>query len=106
MFLVADSPRYGVSVRLVGNVVADPQTGRLTASFTDNPQVPVSLVRVALRGGDRAPLVNPPACGKATITGQLHLVGRPDRDRDQRRHHRPGLRARGLLRAGPRGVGL
>ena len=71
MFLVADSPRYGVSVRLVGNVVADPQTGRLTASFRDNPQVPVSLVRVALRGGERAPLVNPPACGKATISGRF-----------------------------------
>jgi hypothetical protein len=71
MFLVAESPRYGVSVRLVGNVVADPQTGRLTASFADNPQVPVSLVRVALRGGERAPLVNPPACGKATISGRF-----------------------------------
>ncbi len=75
MFLVADSPRYGLSVRLVGHVVADPQTGRLTASFTDNPQVPVSLVRVALRGGDRATLVNPPACGKATITGSFTSWG-------------------------------
>jgi hypothetical protein len=71
MFLVAESPRYDVSVRLVGNVVADPVTGRLTASFRNNPQVPVSLVRVALRGGDRATLVNPPSCGKATVTGRF-----------------------------------
>jgi hypothetical protein len=63
MFLVADSARYGISIRLVGNVVADPSTGQLTASFTSNPQVPVSLVRVALRGGDQAPLVNPQTCG-------------------------------------------
>jgi len=75
MFLVADSPRYGVSVRLVGHVVADPATGQLTASFTENPQVPVSLVRVALRGGDRATLVNPPACGKATIRGSFTSWG-------------------------------
>jgi hypothetical protein len=75
MFLVADSARYGVSVRLVGHIVADPQTGRLTASFTDNPQVPVSLVRVALRGGDRATLVNPPACGRAKITGSFTSWG-------------------------------
>ncbi|HEV7492347.1 hypothetical protein [Baekduia sp.] len=75
MFLVAESPRYGVSVRLVGHVVPDPQTGRLTASFTDNPQVPVSLVRVALRGGDRATLVNPPACGRAKITGSFSSWG-------------------------------
>lgn len=71
MFLVADSPRYGISVRLVGHVVADPATGQLTASFTENPQVPVSLVRVALRGGDRATLVNPPSCGKPAITGRF-----------------------------------
>jgi hypothetical protein len=75
IFLDAESPRYGVSVRLVGHVVADPTTGQLTASFSDNPQVPVSLVRVALRGGDRATLVNPPACGKATISGRFTSWG-------------------------------
>jgi hypothetical protein len=75
MFLVVDAPRYGVSVRLVGNVVADPATGQLTASFEKNPQIPVSLVRVALRGGDRSTLVNPPSCGKATVTGQFTSWG-------------------------------
>jgi hypothetical protein len=69
MFLVAESPRYGVSVRLVGNVAADPQTGRLTASFRDNPQIQFSSVKVSLRGGDRAPLVNPPTCGTKQATG-------------------------------------
>lgn len=68
IFLVADSARYGLSIRLEGHVVADPRTGRLTASFTENPQVPVSLVRVALRGGDHATLVNPQTCGTTTVT--------------------------------------
>jgi hypothetical protein len=68
IFLVADSPRYGLSIRLVGHVVADPRTGRLTTSFTDNPQVPVSLVRVSLRGGDHATLVNPQTCGTTNAT--------------------------------------
>lgn len=71
MFLVAEAPRYGVSVRLVGNVVADARTGQLTASFTDNPQIPVALVRVKLRGGDRAPLVNPPSCGSPAVRGSF-----------------------------------
>jgi hypothetical protein len=71
MFLVADSPRYGISVRLVGNVRADSQTGRLTASFVGNPQIPVSLVRVALRGGERAPLVNPASCGRGTASASF-----------------------------------
>jgi hypothetical protein len=61
IFLVADSARYG-------HVVADPATGRLTTSFTDNPQVPVSLVRVSLRGGDHATLVNPQTCGTTNAT--------------------------------------
>jgi hypothetical protein len=75
MFLVVDSPKYGVSIRLVGNVVADPTTGQLTASFINNPQIPVSLVRVALRGGDRSTLVNPPSCGTATVTGSFTSWG-------------------------------
>ncbi|HMJ35006.1 MAG TPA: hypothetical protein VK501_13925 [Baekduia sp.] len=75
LFLDAESPRYGVSVRLVGHVKADPSTGRLTTTFTDNPQVPVSLVRVALRGGDRAPLVNPPTCGTYTARATMTSWG-------------------------------
>jgi hypothetical protein len=71
MFLVAESPRYGVSVRLVGHVVADPRSGQLTASFLDNPQIQFSRVRVTLRGGDRATLVNPPTCGTRQVTGRF-----------------------------------
>jgi hypothetical protein len=56
-------------------VVADPVTGQLTASFADNPQIQVSQVRVALRGGDRAPLVNPPSCGKKTALGRFTSWG-------------------------------
>jgi hypothetical protein len=66
IFLDAESARYGISVRLVGHVRADPTTGQLTATFSDNPQIPVSLVHVALRGGPNAPLVNPPTCGNST----------------------------------------
>lgn len=71
VFLVADAPRYGVSVRLVGHVVADPRTGQLTASFLDNPQIQFSRVRVTLRGGDKATLVNPPTCGAKPVTGRF-----------------------------------
>jgi hypothetical protein len=73
VFLVAESARYGVSVRLKGNVVPDPVTGQLTASFVDNPQLQFSSVRVHLRGGDTAPLVNPPTCGTRQAVG--HFAG-------------------------------
>ncbi|MDX6734013.1 MAG: hypothetical protein QOC54_3961, partial [Baekduia sp.] len=82
LFLDAESPRYGVSVRLVGHVRADPVTGQLTTSFTDNPQIPVSLVRVALRGGDRAPLVNPPTCGTYTAHATITSWGGQTADSD------------------------
>src|SRR5262249_20738528 len=48
-----------------------PRTGQLTASFLDNPQIQVSRVRVTLRGGDRATLVNPPTCGAKRVTGRF-----------------------------------
>lgn len=63
IFLAAESAARGLSVRLVGNVVADPVTGQLTAEVREAPQVPFDLVRVKLDGGDRAPLSSPPTCG-------------------------------------------
>ena len=68
IFVVAESARHGISVRLIGNVSADPQTGRLTAVFTDNPQVPFDSFRVQIDGGPKAPLTSPPTCGPNTTT--------------------------------------
>jgi hypothetical protein len=61
----------GVVVKLAGETHADPATGQLTASFRQNPQVPVSDIKLHFNGGSRAPLANPRACGTATGTAQL-----------------------------------
>jgi hypothetical protein len=63
ILLAPESEARGLSVRLIGNVVADPVTGRLTTEVRESPQVPFDLVRVKLDGGDRAPLSSPPTCG-------------------------------------------
>ncbi len=63
IFMAAESEARGLSVRLIGNVVADPQTGQLTAEVREAPQVPFDLVRVKLDGGSQAPLSSPPTCG-------------------------------------------
>jgi hypothetical protein len=63
IFVDAESARYGVSARLVGNVAADPKTGRLTTTFAENPQVPFSSFKLSFNGGQRAPLSSPPTCG-------------------------------------------
>jgi hypothetical protein len=68
--LIAINDReVGVNVKLPGVVKADRVTGRLTARFEDNPQVPIKHFKLVFKVGDRAALVNPPACSTATTTG-------------------------------------
>ncbi len=77
IFVDAESPRYGLSVRLIGNVAANPQTGQLTATFADNPQVASHSFRVQLNGGAKAPLTSPPICANTTTTQISPWSGNP-----------------------------
>ncbi len=63
IFVNAVSTRYGIDVRLVGNVSADPQTGQLTTTIAETPQSQVGEFVVKLNGGPRATLSSPPTCG-------------------------------------------
>jgi hypothetical protein len=69
LFLVVKG--RGVLVKLEGGVKADPQTGRLTARFENNPQLPFSRIELELADGERASLTNPSACGSYNTTGRL-----------------------------------
>jgi hypothetical protein len=71
IFIDAEAPHYGVSVRLEGHVSADPATGRLTTAVLENPQVPFSDFVVHLEAGPRTPLANPLVCGPATTNATL-----------------------------------
>ena len=77
-FLVAND--QGVRLKLEGAVRADPVTGQLRATFASNPQVPVSAIRLAFKGGPRAVLANPPTCGPKTATAHLTSWGGPAAD--------------------------
>jgi hypothetical protein len=66
IYLDAEST-LGVSVRLQGSVTPDPSTGRLRATFANNPQLPFSEVILKLNGGPRAPIANPLVCGPAAV---------------------------------------
>jgi hypothetical protein len=70
IFIDAEAPQFGVSVRLEGNVSADPSTGRLTTAVLENPQVPFSDFIVRF-DSPRNPLANPLACGPATTAATL-----------------------------------
>jgi hypothetical protein len=71
IYLNAESTRYDVDVRLEGSVVPDENTGRLTATFSKNPEQPFSNVKLTFNGGPLAPLANPLTCGTATTETSL-----------------------------------
>jgi hypothetical protein len=70
IFIDAEAPRYGVSVRLEGRVSANAGSGRLTTAVLENPQVPFSDFIVTL-SGPHLPLANPLVCGPASTNANL-----------------------------------
>jgi hypothetical protein len=71
IYLNAASTRYDVDVRLKGVVVPDENTGRLTTTFSENPEQPFSNVKLKFNGGPLAPIANPLTCGTATTATSL-----------------------------------
>jgi hypothetical protein len=69
--LVLENKERGLSVRLPGAVHANSQTGRLTAVFDNNPRLPVDDIELKFKGGSRAPLATPKACGTHDIATDL-----------------------------------
>jgi hypothetical protein len=85
----AKSKRYGVVVRLVGNVSADPKTGQLTATFDEQevgplagalprglPQAPFESVTLRFDGA-KSVLSSPPTCAAAQTTSAMEPWARP-----------------------------
>ncbi|MGA8364919.1 MAG: hypothetical protein WB709_10410, partial [Solirubrobacteraceae bacterium] len=66
LYIVIDNKQAGVLVKLAGEVVPDPVTGQLVASFKETPQLPFSDVKVSFFGGSRAALSTPAICGSYT----------------------------------------
>ncbi|HEX2392972.1 MAG TPA: hypothetical protein VHI77_08640, partial [Solirubrobacterales bacterium] len=71
IFVDAESARYGISARLIGNVRADPRSGQLSTTFAEDPQVPFSSAVLRFDGGARAVLSSPPTCGPNTTTASM-----------------------------------
>ncbi len=71
IFIDARSDRYGVEVRLLGRVRANPVTGQLTTTIAETPQVPFTSFKLDFDDGPRAVLSSPPICASsaaATMT--------------------------------------
>ncbi len=70
-YLVFDSPKNGILVKLPAKVTPDPQTGQLTVTVAESPEQPFSAVRMHFPGGPRATLLTPPKCGTYQIISEL-----------------------------------
>lgn len=62
---VAASAR-GIKYKTVAQLIANPQTGQLSAVFNGLPQISISQIALDFEGGPRALLATPVACGVAT----------------------------------------
>ena len=71
LYLVGKAPGHGVQIRVAGEIIPNPRTGRLTATFENLPQLPYDDLEVSLRSGQRAPLISPPSCGAHVSVTQL-----------------------------------
>jgi hypothetical protein len=71
IFVAAGSGRYGIQVRLIGKVKANPITGQLTTTFSETPQVPFTSFKLSFDGGPRAVLSSPGSCGPNATTTQI-----------------------------------
>jgi hypothetical protein len=69
--LYIDVKGPGFRVKIAGRVNTDPQTGQITATFANNPQVPVSSLKVKLPGGENASVATPAACGHYTAATDI-----------------------------------
>lgn len=77
LYLVVEEPDRGILVKIPGRVDLDPQTGRITTTFDELPQFPVSDMTMSLKGGVRAGLVQPATCGRKTIEATLYSWQEP-----------------------------
>jgi hypothetical protein len=71
-YLVIKQRERGIVVKLAGKIETDPATGRITASFDENPQLPFSHLEVSFPGGPRGALTTPQACGDYEIRTELY----------------------------------
>lgn len=71
LYIVVEDPTTGALIKLAGRPEPDPQTGRLTVSFRENPQLPFEDLNVSLYTGPRAVFRTPLSCGRYAVGSTL-----------------------------------
>jgi hypothetical protein len=78
LYIAIHDPLTGVVVKLPAKVEANPQTGQLQATVTENPQLPFEDFRLEFFEGARAPLRTPATCGSFESTATLTPYSAPE----------------------------
>ena len=72
LYAAVEDPATGIVIKLAGEVIADPASGRLSVRFENNPQLPFEAITMHLFGGSLGALRTPAVCG--TLTSHSVLV--------------------------------
>lgn len=84
VYLVLRAPDRGLLLGLPIRIDADSTSGRLTASFDEIPELPLSHLALRFNPGPRAPLSTPPGCGAHAIGYSLTpSSGAPPLEREE-----------------------
>jgi uncharacterized repeat protein (TIGR01451 family) len=78
LYLEINDPQTGTILKLPGSVSANAATGRLTATFKENPQLPFSDLKLYFKTGPRAALTSPSTCGPYSTSSSLEPWSAPE----------------------------
>jgi hypothetical protein len=63
LYIVAEDPALGIRVKLAGRVSLNEETGQITSTFSETPQVPFEALHLQFFEGARAAMSTPALCG-------------------------------------------
>jgi hypothetical protein len=69
--------RHGIDIKVPGDISLDKNTGRITTTFDNTPQLPFSDITLHFKSGARAPLVTPASCEPQTTEADLYSWAAP-----------------------------
>ncbi|HEY4810374.1 MAG TPA: hypothetical protein VIH71_04880 [Solirubrobacteraceae bacterium] len=78
IYLAVEDEETGIIAKLAGKVEPDPQTGQLTATFTENPELPLEDISLQFFEGPGAALTSPLACGEYSTATDLTPWSTPE----------------------------
>ena len=71
LYLIFESKKDGIIIKVPGEVKTNPKTGQLVTTFDDILEDPFSRVQISFQQGPRASLLTPPRCGTYEVKAEL-----------------------------------